>query len=56
MASSQSEQTIMGKGPKIMSFPKAMQAMDGPTISRAAYYAWQQAWDVKNRDPGVVGE
>lgn len=35
---------------------KAMKAMDGPTISRAAYYAWQKEWDVENRDPGVVGE
>lgn len=35
---------------------KAMQQIDGPKISRAAYYAWQQAWDVENRDPGVVGE
>lgn len=35
---------------------KAMQKIEGPKISRAAYYAWQQAWDVENRDPGVVGE
>mgnify|MGYP000628036297 CR=1 FL=1 len=35
---------------------KAMQQIEGPKISRAAYYAWQQAWDVENRDPGVVGE
>lgn len=35
---------------------KAMQQIEGPKISRAAYYAWQQAWDVENRAPGVFGE
>ena len=35
---------------------KAMQQIEGPKISRAAYYAWQQARDVENRDPGIVGE
>ena len=35
---------------------RAMQQIKGPKISRAAYYSWQQAWDVENRDPGVVGE
>lgn len=34
---------------------KAMQQIEGPKISRAAYYAWQQAWAVENRDPDVVG-
>jgi DNA invertase Pin-like site-specific DNA recombinase len=35
---------------------KAMQQIEGPKISRAAYYAWQKVWDVQNRDPGIVGE
>lgn len=35
---------------------KAMQQIEGPTISRAAYYSWQKVWDVESRDPGVVGE
>lgn len=35
---------------------KAMQAMPGPKISRAAYYAWQQEWDAENRSPDQVGE
>lgn len=35
---------------------KALRAMPGPTISRAAYYAWQQEWDQNNRSAGVVGE
>ena len=35
---------------------KAMQKIDGPKISRAAYYAWQQQWDHDNRGPDTVGE
>jgi len=35
---------------------KALRAMPGPTISRAAYYAWQQEWDQNNRSPDTVGE
>ncbi|MEX5600743.1 recombinase family protein [Pseudophaeobacter sp. C1-32P7] len=35
---------------------KAMKELDGPTISRAAYYAWQKEWDAGNRAPDIVGE
>lgn len=35
---------------------RAMREIEGPTISRAAYYSWQKAWDVENRAPGIVGE
>ncbi len=35
---------------------RAMQKMEGPKISRAAYYAWQKVWDVENRSPDTHGE
>ncbi|ABF64378.1 DNA-invertase from lambdoid prophage e14 [Ruegeria sp. TM1040] len=35
---------------------KAMKELDGPTISRAAYYAWQKEWDAGHRAPDIVGE
>ncbi|PIL12364.1 DNA invertase [Puniceibacterium antarcticum] len=35
---------------------KAMQKIEGPTISRAAYYAWQKDWDAESRAPDVHGE
>lgn len=35
---------------------RAMREIEGPTISRAAYYSWQKVWDVENRNPGIVGE
>ena len=35
---------------------RALRAMPGPTISRAAYYAWQQEWDHNNRSPDMIGE
>ncbi|SON54275.1 DNA-invertase hin [Hartmannibacter diazotrophicus] len=35
---------------------KALKGLPGPKISRSAYYAWQQEWDVENRSPDTVGE
>ncbi len=35
---------------------KAMKELEGPPISRAAYYAWQKEWDAGHRFPDIVGE
>lgn len=35
---------------------KAVAPLEGPPISRAAYYAWQKRNDVETRSPDVLGE
>lgn len=47
---------LLGKGLRGNAIWHELKRLDGPTISRAAYYKWQKDWDVENRDPGIVGE
>ncbi|MBB95558.1 MAG: resolvase [Rhodobacteraceae bacterium] len=47
---------MLAEGERGNAIWRAMKEIDGPPISRAAYYAWQKVWDVENRDPGLLGE
>lgn len=47
---------MMAKGERGDRVWKAMRTLPGPTISRAAYYAWQKEWDAMNRTPDQLGE
>lgn len=47
---------MLAKGERGNTIWKALRNMPGPSISRAAYFAWQQEWDHKSRTPGIIGE
>jgi DNA invertase Pin-like site-specific DNA recombinase len=47
---------MMAEGERGNTIWKAMRGLPGPTISRAAYYAWQKEWDALNRTPDQLGE
>lgn len=47
---------MLAEGERGVKIWQALIQIDGPKISRSAYYNWQQQWDHDNRSPDVLGE